>query len=460
MKRAVLISLFLAVCSGLPANTGGVTSVFDIGFGARAQALGGALSAGYDDSAATYVNPAAAYSIEKTEVQAGYSPLFMDTSYNFAVAAFPTENFGTFFGSIALFSTSGIIFRDDKGQENGIVSQTLFEGGAGWAGNIKEIDLDTGISVKFDAHSLGRYFDSGYGFDAGIIYTPFKGENLLRAALSVKNALEPSMKLSINKDTTPRQVIAGVSYRREFSPGFDALVLSDISFFSGGYSLKAGMEARLFGDYFARAGYDMAGITSVGAGILLLNFIHADYGFFIAEAGMNHRVSVRVRFGESISEFRQNKEAAELARINRRISEEMAKKEKELEKKYAGRGDDALKREKYKARNYIAGVEYFRDGKLKEAKVSFQIVNEIDPNYMNVSRYLSELAAFDRYSEEKYSEEELKLYRRGVEHYMNEEYEAARKEWEAAVRINKFNVPAREGLRKLEPLLKKIEETK
>ncbi len=458
MRRAVLLSVFAVLAKSIIiANTGGVTSVFDIGFGARAQSLAGAVSSVYDDSAAVYANPAAAYSVQKTEIQAGYTPLFMDTTYNFAVAAFPTESFGTFFGSAALFGTPGIIFRDDKGQQNGGASQTLFEGSAGWAGNIKMLNIDTGLSVKFDTHSIGGYFDSGYGFDFGMIYTPFYGENTLRTALSVKNIIEPFMNLKTNKDINPRQIITGLSFKRKISEGFSVMALSDVSFFKGGYGIKAGFETEIFGGYFLRAGYDTSGIASFGAGAMFMDFINADYGFFMGDAGLNHRVSLRMRFGESVSKIREDKEAAELARINKRIAEEMQKKEKELEKKYAGKGEEALKREKYKARNYIAGVEYFRDGKIKEAKASFMLVKEVDPNYMNVITYLSELAAYDKYSEENYSEEELKLYRQGVEYYMNEKYEEAKASWEAAIRINKYNVPAREGLRKLELLLKKIE---
>src|SRR6056297_299815 len=115
MRKVPIIFVFICgLCGGIFAAAGS-TPVFDAGIGVKAQALGNAYIAGTDDSSAVFYNPSALYTLDRTEIQAAFIPLFLDTYYSYLAGGIPTANYGVFAFSAAMINTDNIQYRDSEG---------------------------------------------------------------------------------------------------------------------------------------------------------------------------------------------------------------------------------------------------------------------------------------------------------------------------------------------------------
>ncbi len=457
MKKVLLglvLALFPVVCA---ASSAGVTSVFDIGTSVRAQSMGGAFSAFTGDSAGGYFNPALLDTVEKTEIQAAYIPLFFDTTYNYICAAIPTLDIGSFGFSGAVINTGNIAFRNDDGVKTGDSSQFIMELIAGWGKFFITPDLSVGLNLKLDYQSITHYAnDLTFGLDLGSFYRVISDKDqMLGAALVLKNTVEPDFKLSGTADTVPRQLIAGASYKRILTADITGTANMDLVAPIGtDFDLKAGMEFTFFKIVAIRAGYNTYGILSAGAGLTLFDSITLDYGLFLTELDTQNRFALKYVFGDDIPDMRKRK-----AEIDQEKIEKMAKvlAAKELEQ-LRGNIDKMKDKERFKALHYSNGLESYFDGDLKRSLAEFQTVYDIDSGYMSVTYYTSYIKGLmDRSKQGAYSDEVVKLYREGVELYLKQDYKGAKAKWESILKIDPYNRLAIENLKEVNPLLRELE---
>lgn len=463
MKK-VFAAFFIVVIMSVPAlGASGITSVFDIGIGVKAQSLGGAYAAAENDSAAVFFNPAAMQSLDRFEIQAAYMPLFLDTVYNHLTLALPTMDFGCFGFSFAMLSTDKISIRDYTGREQNLASQLLIEVMAGWAINVYLKDLYAGFNIKVDTQGMDIYNDTGFGADLGLFYTfRFNAQNSVRAALVLKNTIEPQVKMSVVNDIIPRQLIAAGSYSREMSKDIFLSGYLDMYMpFGINFVIKAGVDAMFFKIFSLRLGYDSYGIYSAGAGVEVFNYGSIDYGFFITELDLQHRVSFKARFGESVINQRANKEKLEQEKIEKKARILAAEELKSLREKIDKMTGEAKKEEYFKASHYAKGLENYFDGNLKMGLIEFETVFLVDQEYMNTRYYIGLIKGVLGQGREKlYSDEIIKHYRLGVEKYVKEDYVGAREEWEKILKLDPYNRLAIDNLKEVNSILRNLEETK
>src|ERR1035437_444727 len=457
MKKVMLAFVLALFPTISAASAAGVTSVFDIGTSVRAQSMGGAFSAVSGDSAGVYFNPALLDTVEKIEIQAAYMPLFFDTTYNYLCSAVPTLDIGAFGFSAAMFNTDKISFRDSSGIKTGDSSQFIMELIAGWGMFLIGNDLSVGLNIKLDYHNIARYANAmTYGMDLGAYYRAINDKDqILAAALVLKNTLEPDFKLSGTNDSIPRQLIAGASYERILTGDITGAVNLDVIIPVGtDFDLKAGMEFIFFKMVAIRAGYSTYGIMSAGAGLTLFDSITLDYGIFMTELDTQNRFALKYAFGDNVADLRKRKEEIEEQKIEKMAKVMAAKQLEQLR----GNIDKMKDKERFKALHYSKGLEAYFDADLKMSLAEFQTVYDIDSEYMSVTYYTSYIKGLmARTKQGAYSDDVVNLYRDGVSLYLKQDYKGAKAKWESILKIDPYNKLAIENLKEVNSLLRELE---
>lgn len=179
----------------------------------QAAAMGGASLAGIGDSAALFLNPAAAARLERPEAYFMYDQLYTGLKgvggigQGFASFGVPTK-YGTLAAGYGEFQAAGLLDERVVGLS---YSRTLFG------------KLDAGVTGKYLSHSYLIGSDpaaasdpvfahgtarSALALDAGVIATLTES---LKAGLAVRNINEPDVGLAA-PDRVPREAQAGLSY--------------------------------------------------------------------------------------------------------------------------------------------------------------------------------------------------------------------------------------------------------
>lgn len=469
MKKATIIIVMMVVTSASCfASVAGLTSPLDIGFGVRAQTLGGAFVAGINDSGSVYFNPAGLATEERVELQASYVSLLQDTAYQYVAAGLPTVDYGAFGVSFARLGTNNITLRDASSAITGISSQNLIEVITGWGTNVLDKNLYAGINMKLDYQDLIGASDTGFAMDMGILYRLDLSGNNINAGLIIKNLIEPQIKLQSDFDNIMRYCALGLSYMRNFTDdgAYGIGIYADFTPpVAVDYEFDGGIELKIFKYFFLRAGYSTFNISSFGAGFDLLDTVSIDYGMFMTEVDTENRVSLKVKFGESVPKMQANKQAIEEKKIADKarelVAKEMEKAQKELEKLKAElltQKNDAVKQEYFKSFHYTKGLEGYYANDYKLSYAEFDTVYKADPNYLNVKYYYSLLKSImEKQGAEVYSEKILEIYRKGVDLYMKEDYKGAKAEWEKILAIDQYNKLALENIKEVNDLIMRLE---
>jgi tetratricopeptide (TPR) repeat protein len=464
MKKVITAFLWLILPAFCFASPAGITSVFDLGTSVRAQALGGAFTAVPDDAACVYYNPAGMNTLNNIQFQASYMPLFYDTTYDYISAVMPTLDFGVFGASVSMMNTGNLVFRDGNGVITGQSSQEMAEMIAGWGTGIINDNLSAGVSLKLDYNDLANYSDNlSFGMDAGLYYRAIsETSQALDAGLTVKNLVEPDLKLSGASDSIPRQLIAGIYYMRPITDSINAGLMTDITAPIGNpFDIRAGLELAFFNTVKLRGGYSSYGITSFGAGVRLFNAVTVDYGLFFTDMGSQNRFSFTADFGGDIKEARKNKSDIEEARVEKKAKDLAAKELSELRGDIDKMTGKVKERERFKAVHYTQGLEAYFDGDLKGALLEFNTVFDLDSGYMSVAYYKGFVAGLlARTKQSNYSDEIVALYRDGVNKYLAQDYRGAKESWEKILKIDPYNKLAIENLKEVNPLIREVDEMK
>jgi hypothetical protein len=464
MKKIIPVLLLLMAPALCFSSSAGVTSVFDIGTSVRAQSLGGAFTAVPDDAAAVYYNPGALNTLTKFQVQTAYMPLFYDTTYDYAAAALPTVDIGSFGASIAMINTGSIFLRDENGIILSETNQSLMEIIGAWSKELPIESLSAGLSIKLDYNDLANYADNlSFGMDFGMYYKAISETSQeLNTGFIIKNIIEPDIKLSATSDKLPRQLIVGLYYRRPLTEAINAGIMADIvTPFGSPFDIKAGAELGFFNTVDIRAGFSTQGIMSMGAGIKLFGDFRVDYGIFFTDLGTQNRFSLTADFGENVPDMRARKAELEEARIERKAKEIGAKELAQLRTQIDQLAGKVKEKERFKAVHYTRGLEAYFDGDLKGALLEFNTVYDMDKEYMSVVYYRGFVAGLIASKKQSnYSDEIVALYRDGVNKYLAQDYKGAKESWEKILKIDPYNRLAIENLKEVNPLIRDVDNMK
>ena len=459
MKRGILCVFALLAAACLNASQG-LTSPLDMGTNVKAQSLGGAYSSATDDAAAMFFNPASLSGLSKNEIHASFAPLMPDTYYSYVVFGIPTVEFGAFGFSAALMTTAGVDFRDSDSALISNENQNIGELYAGWGMQFFDGKLGVGTGVKFDFHFLGGYSDTGFGADLGAVYSVLKDEKeSLNAGLVIKNLFGPSIKLFGGASDFPIELTGSADYMRALTDDISAEAFLDAGWaFGAGLKLGAGVDAAFFRAFSVRAGFNSDMIFSAGLGLEIPGYGAVDYGFFMTEPSLQHRVSLKYRFGGDIFEERRNKDENRRKEIEREARLMAAKELKDLRDRIDKLTGEARRKEQQKAARYARGLELYYEYDYATALLEFEAVRKLDPQYMNTAYYISLIKSMAEQNKgAKYSKEIIALYKEGVDLYLKEDYAGARASWMKILELDPYNKLAIDNLKEVNSLLREIE---
>jgi tetratricopeptide (TPR) repeat protein len=338
---ALAAHLALALAPRPAYGAAGERKVFAAGAGARALSLGGAYTSSADDATALVWNPAGLLSIASKEV-AFYTTTLPgeDLSYAFAGYAQPTLRLGTFGVGALRFSAGGIEGRDERNfVTDGAVRDTQMRWLFGYASRLSPA-VALGVGLKLDTHTLGGASATSFGSDLGMTV---RSESLGPSALSrlgagvrLENALAPREKLGASTATDPRALHMALTYEIPFGrPVRSALAGAPSGLLATAeWVREAGGESHLLaGAELSAAGASLragraASSWTAGGGVSLRS-VGVDYAYAPGDLGASHRVSLRYKFGQTISEMRAAAAARAEAEVNARIVREMSAREAE-----------------------------------------------------------------------------------------------------------------------------------
>jgi tetratricopeptide (TPR) repeat protein len=295
----------------LAADDGGGRSVFAFGAGNRALGLGGAYASLADDASALLWNPGGLGLVERTELQ------FSQTSYygfgmneQYGSLVLPHWKLGTASITFRRFAVGGIERRDDRNvllEDDLSNNETEFL--IGYGRNISSV-WNVGAAVKIRRHSLAGYSGSGVGVDAGILTFPleFLYPNMsyarrLSLGLSVRNAVEPKIRLEDEYVPDPVGIRLGAAYWMPFFQNRTLLAAIDLEKTSDmNTRLHAGFELGIHPLLTLRMGVNDGTLTA-GTGIQWKG-VTIDYTFEDNPIDLVHRVGASFAFGPTVEQSR------------------------------------------------------------------------------------------------------------------------------------------------------------
>lgn len=351
----VLILLILVgICWPRPAAAGtgqddGGRSILADGAGNRALALGGAYAAIADDASAVVWNPGGLGWIQRREFQATHTNL-IGLGFNEQYASFvlPSWRWGVGSFTFRRFGVDGIEQRDDRNlllADDLTYSETEFTTAYG-----RQIGpaLALGGALKLRRHCLGDFSDSGLGLDLGLLIKPALAagshqawaENLT-LGVSVRNAVEPSLRLDQESVPDPTGLRLGTAYKHPL--GSQGWILGTIDIEKtrqmNGH-LHSGLEVCLVPALSLRAGVNRETFVA-GLGVLWQD-IGVDYVFEDLADNPIHRFGISFRFGPGREDARSIAQAAAERDLQQRLADEFSRQNADRKSELLARAQAAL----------------------------------------------------------------------------------------------------------------------
>ncbi|UCF04617.1 MAG: tetratricopeptide repeat protein [bacterium] len=452
MKRIRVAVLMMVLLTGVvqaaraQEGSGGTRSIFSVGAGSRAIAMGGAFSAIGNDPAVLYYNPAALRLNQYPAIMANHIPLFSgfsDASYDFVGMVYPTLSTGSIGIGVMTVGVGGIRRYEEENPalDLGEISYRESQVILGYAFDYPWWNflgrLTFGSSVKVLSQRVGDFSDTGTGLDVGLLYRPpvLKGVIL---GLNLQDIVGAETKLVSESEKVDRTIMFGAGYFHLFGNS-SALTLAlqfDVPERADN-DLRAGVEYRYRDMLHVRVGYDSEQITG-GVGFAWHGF-QVDYGYFSREeAGSSHPISLSARIGSSIQE-----------RIRVRDERRAQEEDTRLQSLFADR-----------ISSHIRAADVYRsEGELERALDELKIVLEYDPTNTAAAETLSVVrdAILDEQERRtKDAEKSLLInqhFNLGLKYYSSNEYLLARAEWQNVLDLDPTNGQALEYLARTEEKL-------
>jgi len=332
---ACLISLSPSLARAL-SDDGGLRSVFALGAGNRALAMGGAYGAIADDASAALWNPAGLAALDRRRFETSHTNLFgLGFSEQYVSFALPHWRWGNTSLTLRMFGTGGIEGRDDR---NLLTADDLEDRETEILlahGREMRPGMMVGGGLKIQRHELAGYSGSGVGLDAGVLIQPLVlGGNVSSEAaawtvgLSIRNLVEPKVRLDLESVPDPRAWRLGSAWNRSLGTELEALVSLD-------FEKTAGMDARthlgLETDYRDQAALRLgvlAGHLTAGFGIKWRD-IEINFAFEDHRLGTVKRLGVNLLQGPSIHDIREEKLTAQERERRRKLEDAFAETDRQ-----------------------------------------------------------------------------------------------------------------------------------
>ncbi len=317
-KHAGLLGALLLLPAAAAVRAGddaGLRSVFALGAGNRALALGGAYAAVADGPAGPTWNPAGLALEQRPAATATHTSLFgMGFGEQFLGVAWPDWRHGSFGLTVRRFGTDGIERRDDRNRLLADdLTDTEMEFGLTHARTLRP-GLQAGGMLKLQTQSLAERTAGGLGLDLGLLAAPLRlrhpdrpGGDAWTVGLAVRNLVEPKLRLDLESVPDPRAWRLGTAYRRRLATDLAGLVALDVERTRGmDARLHAGGEIR-YRDLAALRLGSLHGNLTAGFGV-----VWRDYGVDVAfednPLGTITRFGVTLRHGVPVAEQRRRAE--------------------------------------------------------------------------------------------------------------------------------------------------------
>ncbi len=315
------------------------------------------------DASAPFWNPGATASIDKTEVMAFHTSLFLGTNYECLGLSHPLGEIGVFSLSVGRVATDGIERRDEFNRLIDEFSSSESQYGLSFARDIR-FGLSGGLTLKAVMVDIGNVSGSGFGADLGFQYRPSFVKGVTVGA-AFNDLIKPAVKLVSVKDEYQTVSRFGISSQNRPFKDASSTVSLDLEKTKGrSVRIRAGLEAAFYRQFSLRLGYD-DGRPTFGAG-LLYNLVRLDYAYEDVEhLGGSHRVSVAFAFGKSVAQASEENKA-------RIIHEEKERWEESLESE-----------RKNKSNTYMDMADSLKDhGQYHEALDYYQRASALDSGFV------------------------------------------------------------------------------
>ncbi len=396
MKKAIILFTIILMpaafaCAALPDFP-----MLEINQGAKSAGLGGAFTAGADDSTVLSWNPSALADMEKMGFGLTYNKWAVDSSLNYITAVIPA--FGGAFGLNVAYVYMGKFTERDQYGSTGTgdeIQAYSLNGGAGYGLAVNGW-LGLGLGLKVVSQTLDRKNYSGFLIDVAATAKPL---DFLKAALAAKN-YSPGAGMP--------DICGGIS-ARQFLFGADWMLNGDVKISPYyGLSLNAGLEAGLFKILFLRTGWDFREENGVLGGAAGLS---AGLGFKLDAINIDYAFTTHGIFGDMHTVT--------------------------LSFLYEGKQDSGMYKQLVDIlvqQYYNEGQEYFDQGEFEKAMKKWENIRAFKPDYPGLEQLLQD--AKDQLTKSVEISKLERSFNEGMNYYIDGKYKTALKKWQG---IKKYN---------------------
>lgn len=341
-------------------DSGGTTSPFRMGAGAKNIAFGGASCSLWHDSYSAIWNPAMLYFGERGEVDLFHTSLFDESvTYSSLSMSYPFLDVGVISSTAIQLRIGGIERRDENNSLlPGELRSTQTRYIVGYANRIVS-GLYGGINLKIDRYAQGQYLANGFGADIGLAFRTRLSSGFIDAisfGLALENLVEPTVTIVSETIGDPRGLRAGIAFEKKISQRMNDRIAVAFDIEKSRFSdpeIHVGGEYSIKNILAVRGGWG-AGVASFGCGFNV-RYFDIDYAYRSTELGGNHLFSIAYRFGAS----RKEKELARRRSREEQLAIELEKKIGEYENNFASTmlkaADENLKKGKFQD-----AVDYYK----------------------------------------------------------------------------------------------------
>jgi len=293
------------------ADDAGTTSVFAVGAGNRALAMGGAYAGIAEDAGGWMWNAGGLGFAPRTQLQiVQTAPDEAGFVESWAGVVLPSWRWGSLTGSYRQFGVDDVEGRDARNLPTGALSSRESEFALGY-GHVLGDALSLGAVAKVRRQELGVFSGGGLGADLGLMLKPAVALRLdarwaqeLTMGFAVRNALQPAVRLDLEQVPDPRAARFGFAWRGPWARGTTRVAL-DLER-TAGRAMRghAGLEISPHPLMDLRIGLD-GGHFTAGTGFRI-GHAELDYAFEDGALSAIHRAGVTLHLGSTVEESREH----------------------------------------------------------------------------------------------------------------------------------------------------------